>query len=515
MAGAAADPGRLIVPLDQAAGPGLGADQLGGKAATLARLVAAGFPVPPGFVVPVDAFARWQELEAALPAAADAPGGGRLAVRSSAVAEDLAGASYAGLYETFLNVDRDHLVDAVRRCWESATSQRVTAYQHARQQGPEQPQQASGGPGPRPGPGAIAVLVQRMVHPDAAGVAFTANPVSGARDEVVITAVRGLGERLVSGEATGDRWVVRGEQAACTRAVEQAIDDDQARAVATLARRVEAHFAAPQDVEWAIADGTLWLLQARPMTALPEPVTWTPPAPGYWMRNFRLGEWLPEPMTPLFADWLLERIEDGHLKATRDHVGASLVFPRAAINGWYYTAIPRLSLRTILAALLGGRVRLVRFLRDGVLGPARDPVSADGACSAASPSSGARTCCRATSRPSTRPGSASRPPHPSSSSAWSTRSACWPGSTCGRWRWWAGRRGRWKAPRPASTANTWPPGSTPASSSCLPACPEPNPTCHRTRCKASTGPTRPPASWAGGHPSRRTGTAPWPPSARR
>ncbi len=377
MAGAAADPGRLIVPLDQAAGPGLGADQLGGKAATLARLVAAGFPVPPGFVVPVDAFARWQELEAALPAAADAPGGGRLAVRSSAVAEDLAGASYAGLYETFLNVDRDHLVDAVRRCWESATSQRVTAYQHARQQGPEQPQQASGGPGPRPGPGAIAVLVQRMVHPDAAGVAFTANPVSGARDEVVITAVRGLGERLVSGEATGDRWVVRGEQAACTRAVEQAIDDDQARAVATLARRVEAHFAAPQDVEWAIADGTLWLLQARPMTALPEPVTWTPPAPGYWMRNFRLGEWLPEPMTPLFADWLLERIEDGHLKATRDHVGASLVFPRAAINGWYYTAIPRLSLRTILAALLGGRVRLVRFLRDGVLGPARDPVSAD------------------------------------------------------------------------------------------------------------------------------------------
>jgi len=95
------------------------------------------------------------------------------------------------------------------------------------------------------------------------------------------------------------------------------------------------------------------------------------------MRNLRLGEWLPEPMTPLFADWLLERINYGDLQATRDHVGGTLPFPHAAINGWYYLATPRLSPRTILAALLHGRGRLVRFMRYAVLGPSRDPVAAD------------------------------------------------------------------------------------------------------------------------------------------
>jgi pyruvate,water dikinase len=372
MVGADAAPARLIVPLDQAAALGLGADRLGSKAANLARLLAAGFPVPAGLAIPADAFTHWQELQAALPAAADALSGERLAVRSSATAEDLAGASYAGLYESFLDVERNQLADAVRRCWQSASSQRVAAYKADHQQ-----HQQPAGQGLPPGPEGMAVLVQRMVHPHAAGVAFTANPVSGARDEVVITAVRGLGERLVAGQARGDQWVVAGEQATCTRTVEQAIDAEQARAVATLARRVEAYFAAPQDIEWAIADGTLWLLQARPMTALPDPVTWAPPAPGYWMRNFRLGEWLPEPMTPLFADWLLERIEHGYLKATRHHVGASLVFPHTAINGWYYNAIPRVSPGTILAALLTGRGRLVRFVRYGLLGPGRDPVAAD------------------------------------------------------------------------------------------------------------------------------------------
>jgi rifampicin phosphotransferase len=351
----------LVVPLDQAAR--LGADRIGSKAANLAQLAAAGFPIPPGFVIPADAFVDWPKVQAALSAAASALGDGLLAVRSSSAAEDLAGASYAGLYESFLDVDRDQLAEAVRRCWESATSQRVTTYQQHHQQ----PQDRL----------AMAVLVQRMVHPDAAGVAFTANPVSGARDEVVVAAVRGLGERLVAGQATGDQWVIRHGQASCTRQTEQAITADQALAVATLARQVEQHFGVPQDLEWALTEGRLWLLQARPMTALPDPVDWTPPAPGYWMRNFRLGEWLPEPMTPLFTGWLLDRLEQGYLQATRSHTGAALVFPHAAINGWYYTATPRLSLRTTLSTLLAGRGRLVRFLRHAVLGPGRDPVTAD------------------------------------------------------------------------------------------------------------------------------------------
>jgi len=363
MPGPAATSIPLVVPLDQAAGLGLGADRIGSKAANLAQLVAAGFPIPPGFVILADAVADWPQVQAALPAAASALGDGLLAVRSSAAAEDLAGASYAGLYETFLNVDPDQLADAVRRCWESATSQRVTSYQQHHRQPQDRPP--------------MAVLVQRMVHPDAAGVAFTANPVTGARDEVVVTAVRGLGERLVAGQATGDQWVVRHGQPSCTRQTEQAITADQALAVAALARRVEQHFDIPQDLEWALTDERLWLLQARPMTALPDPVDWTPPAPGYWMRNFRLGEWLPEPMTPLFAGWLLERLEDGYLQATRSHTGAALVFPHAAINGWYYTATPRLSPRTLLATLLAGRGRLFGFLRHAVLDPGRDPVAAD------------------------------------------------------------------------------------------------------------------------------------------
>src|SRR5215216_5251583 len=161
----AASASAPLVPLDQAAR--LGADRIGSKAANLAQLAAAGFPIPPGFVIPADAFVDWPKVQAALSAAASALGDGLLAVRSSSAAEDLAGASYAGLYESFLDVDRDQLAEAVRRCWESATSQRVTTYQQHHQQ----PQDRL----------AMAVLVQRMVHPDAAGVAFTANPVSGAR----------------------------------------------------------------------------------------------------------------------------------------------------------------------------------------------------------------------------------------------------------------------------------------------------------------------------------------------
>ena len=135
--------------------------------------------------------------------------------------------------------------------------------------------------------GPIAVLVQRMLAPEAAGVAFTADPVTGARGDVVVTAGRGLGERVVSGEAVGDEWVVHDGAPTCRRSTERAIDADQAVEIAALARRVEAHVGAPQDVEWAIESGRLHLLQARPMTALPDPIDWTPPGPGYWMRSFR------------------------------------------------------------------------------------------------------------------------------------------------------------------------------------------------------------------------------------
>jgi rifampicin phosphotransferase len=370
--------------LDRAAAPAL----LGSKAASLARLLGAGFPVPAGVVVTAAAAAHWDQAVARLRRVAAEVGGRdpRFAVRSSATAEDLAGASYAGQYETVLDVRLDELPDAVRRVLDSATSARVSAYRQAH---PDAGSTAAAAGDLSESGAGMAVLVQVMVPADAAGVAFTANPLTGDRDEVVISAVRGLGERLVAGQATGDQWVVRDGQARRTRSSEQAISADQARQIATLARRVQNHLGSPQDLEWAITtdpsgsdgaegvEGGLWLLQARPMTALPDPVDWTPPTPGYWMRNLRLGEWLPEPMTPLFADWLLDRIDHGEQRASRDHVGATLPFPSAAINGWYYLATPPLSPRTIATTLLQGRGRLLRFMRYAVLGPSRDPVAAD------------------------------------------------------------------------------------------------------------------------------------------
>jgi rifampicin phosphotransferase len=172
---------------------------LGTKAASLARLTGAGFPVPPGVVVSAAAAANWDQAQAQLRTVAaelDGPDQ-RFAVRSSATAEDLADASYAGQYETVLDVGLDELPDAVRQVLDSAASARVAAYRQAHLQAA--PANSSGAEA------GMAVLVQVMVPADAAGVAFTANPLTGDRDEVVISAVPGLGERLVAGQATGDQ----------------------------------------------------------------------------------------------------------------------------------------------------------------------------------------------------------------------------------------------------------------------------------------------------------------------
>jgi len=322
--------------------------RVGAKAANLGELAGVGLLVPEGFVVTTDAFERFLtinglapnsspetvstaplplEMEQAIRNALIHSGEVPLAVRSSGVAEDLAGASYAGQYETFLDVHgQDALLSAVRQCWASAFNPRLVTYRAMQGEGK---------------PASMAVLVQRLIHADAAGVAFTANPVTGDRTETVVSAVRGLGERLVSGQASPDEWLIRGEEAFCQRSVEAAIDADQARAVAEMARRVEAHFGRPQDVEWAIADGQLFLLQARPMTALPGPVEWKSPLRGVWLRNFRLGEWLGDPVTPLFESWLLTRIEERLNRCAEDDCGIPFNTPvngqlHVIVNGWYF-----------------------------------------------------------------------------------------------------------------------------------------------------------------------------------
>jgi pyruvate,water dikinase len=329
----------LLITLADAAT--LGASELGTKAANLARLASSGFPVPRGFVVTPAAEANWDAACARIRAAAAALGGQRFAVRSSGTAEDLDGASFAGQYETHLHVSLDALPETVRAVFASAAMARVAAYRQARAGASSVP--------PR-----MAVLVQEMVAADAAGVAFSANPLTGARDEVVITAVRGLGERLVAGEAVGDEWVVRDHTAVCRRRREGVLAPAQAVCIAALARRTAVHFGVPQDMEWAIAGGRLIVLQARPMTALPEAVAWTPPTNGWWLRNLRLGEWLPEAVTPLCADWLIPRIDAGFARAARADLGFTVVPNTAFVNGWYYTtpqgrgSLPAMVLRLLV-----------------------------------------------------------------------------------------------------------------------------------------------------------------------
>lgn len=289
-------------------------EHVGVKAANLGELMRLGLPVPDGFVLTASAFDNFltaNALEAVSPAekTASAPvpadlieallltarelGDVPLAVRSSGVAEDLAGASFAGQYETVLDVrGADALIAAVRKCWVSAFSQRVVQYRAAHGQN---------------GVPRMAVLVQRLVQPDAAGVAFTANPVTGD-DEVVVSAVKGLGERLVSGQASPDEWLVRENETICRSAPEKAIDAAQAKAVAELARKAEAHFKAPQDIEWAFAGGKLYLLQARPITALPRRPEIEVPASGFWMKD---TSHFPSPVTPFGASVYLPAMENG------------------------------------------------------------------------------------------------------------------------------------------------------------------------------------------------------------
>jgi pyruvate,water dikinase len=338
--------------------------KVGGKARVLGELAVAGLSVPPGLVVTAAAvdIDGW---ERSLEAAARSLGVQRFAVRSSGAAEDLPDASYAGLYETYLNVAVEGLGEAVRRCFAAITSERVSAY-HQRHGG---------------GTAGMAVLVQAMVDPMAAGVAFTAHPVTGDRDQVVVTAVPGLGDPLVSGESVGEEWTITTREAQMLRPMPvggEVLAAGQAQAVANLASEVADRYEMPQDVEWAIDhDGKLWLLQARPMTALPELVSWTAPGPGLWMRNFRLGEWLPEAVTPLFATWLLPVLEDGYLDGMHESVGVRVPFRYALVNGWYYNAAPIPSPKLLFRVLWQGRGRAVKIIYNALIRVSRDPAAAD------------------------------------------------------------------------------------------------------------------------------------------
>lgn len=269
----------------------------GGKGANLGELLRAGFSVPDGFVVTTEAYrsataalaapSRMAVAAIEVPAAVvssirtayERLGAGPVAVRSSATAEDLPGAAFAGQQDTYLGVvGAQAVIDAVRDCWASLWSERAIAYR-ARLDIPEDAV-------------AIAVVVQRMVAADWAGVMFTADPVTGDRDLVVIDSSVGLGESVVSGSVTPDHAVVAPNGRIVSRrpgryeSIVRALDGGGTETieggadiaplaeavlvrVAETGRRIASHFGSPQDIEWALTGADLHITQARPMTALP------------------------------------------------------------------------------------------------------------------------------------------------------------------------------------------------------------------------------------------------------
>jgi len=262
----------LIEWLGSASG---GPDTLGGKAASLDRLARMGFRIPRGFCLTTTAFERQvgavgadriesaaldADLESGLQAAVEELAGGtadpRFAVRSSAIGEDGSAASYAGLHETELDVPPDGVDASVRRCWASLWSPQTLAYRTFR--------------GIPMDGAAMAVVVQRLVPAEAAAVAFTRHPVTGRDDQLVITAVRGLGDAMVSGTVTPDTYVIDKATLATLEFTPGdgplALDDGRLRELAELCLRVETGFGQAVDIEAAVGADTWYLLQARPIT---------------------------------------------------------------------------------------------------------------------------------------------------------------------------------------------------------------------------------------------------------
>jgi len=272
-----------LIPLSRIA-----TEPVGGKAAQLAALARLGLRVPDGFVIVGAAPGR-------LPSDLDEYSerlGGAVAVRSSALSEDSAEASFAGQFETVLEVrGASEIRPAVERCLASAAGARAESYRTE--------MKVAGGP-------EMAVIVQKMVDATEAGVIFTADPVTGQRDRVVINAVRGRGEALVGGYRTPDHFVLSREGAVLERAVQgEQASVDEARLAELLgdALKAEAGLGYPLDLEWAIdRDNQLYWLQARPITTLELPgldELDDPIDPDWQLTTHNVAEWMPGAMPPL------------------------------------------------------------------------------------------------------------------------------------------------------------------------------------------------------------------------
>jgi pyruvate, water dikinase len=268
-------------------------DVAGGKGASLARMTADGLPVPPGFVIPSHVLqdsldiGRMLELAASrsatelqeLVAATEPPreqitaayenlvgvrvtathkyvGDKKVAVRSSAVAEDSEAASYAGQQETYLFVEGAEDVCArVVDCWASFFSERALFYRA--EKGSLEDLR-------------MAVVVQKMVDPEKSGVIFTVDPVRRRRDRMVVEAVRGIGEQVVSGEVTPDQYTLdrKGKVKREKIVADRILTEDELRKLGELGKQLEERHGVAQDIEWAMVGDEVYLLQSRPVTTM-------------------------------------------------------------------------------------------------------------------------------------------------------------------------------------------------------------------------------------------------------
>lgn len=288
---------NLVLPFK-----GLTAEQqprAGGKGGTLARLMQAGYPVPDGFVILPDAFDGeglepdiWPQVESNLERLRKGDSQIAFAVRSSALSEDSARASFAGEFETVLNVRVDEEVrESIQRVYQSRLNERVRVYSEIKGIDPSHE---------------IAVVVQKMIPADISGVLFTADPVLGSRTRMTGNFVHGLGESLVSGEADAHGFTYTRP-----KGIYDGPSDlkPQARRLYDLGIKLEDELGFPQDIEWAISDGRLYLLQSRPITTLiahnPTTGEWNDSLSGdYTWVGGGMGENLPGIMTPsTWSNW--------------------------------------------------------------------------------------------------------------------------------------------------------------------------------------------------------------------
>jgi len=404
-------------------------ERVGGKGASLARLASAGLPVPDGFFVTTTAYRSFvaengleneifaalktvdvnnpasleessgriresflnspvpETIEQALLEAYQRLSGAAVAVRSSATAEDLPEASFAGQQDTYLNIlGAQAVLEATRSCWASLWTARAIGYR-ARQ-------------GIAPDQVALAVVVQTLVPADAAGILFTAHPLTGDRSRVLVNAAWGLGEAVVGGMVTPDTFLldkkdgrvisqeIAEKQVMTVRVdggtVEQPVPDALRRRPALqeseldellrLSVQIESLYAMPMDIEWAVAGGRTAILQARPITALPEepqaaaPLEWKLPDPkGQYMRG-SVVDFMPGPLTPLFESMIVPAVNTSIYALMRRLAGMPLdMFENylTTINHYAYLST-RYTPRQLLLVVFRMLPAMPRMIRDGI-----------------------------------------------------------------------------------------------------------------------------------------------------